>query len=284
MDIDLLSKMVKELILDNDMVVLPGLGAFVAEMVPATFTDKGYTINPPYRRLYFRAKPDEGNELADFYAASNEVSRDVADRIIRDFVTELRTLLLIRKAVVFPGLGRLRATKENAVFFIADENLDIYPGGFGLAPVSLKTHQETNEEVRAVVSELKSMVDEPLPSVAPVQEPAPAQEQNPNVVEPLPVAEEAAQVEPVVELMPEPVEVPVVEAAAEPVVLQKKVTEEVPERKSGPWRTIVKILLWTVVGIIAFLALYVVFARMFPQALDSILYTQDELDILNRKF
>ena len=37
MDIDLLSKMIKELILENDRVVLPGLGCFVAEMVPSTF-------------------------------------------------------------------------------------------------------------------------------------------------------------------------------------------------------------------------------------------------------
>ena len=41
MDIDLFSKMIKELILDSDRVVLPGLGCFVAEMVPATFSDKG---------------------------------------------------------------------------------------------------------------------------------------------------------------------------------------------------------------------------------------------------
>ena len=56
MDIDLLSKMVKELILDNDKVVLPGLGTFVAKVVPSTFSDKGYTINPPYRKLYFRSE------------------------------------------------------------------------------------------------------------------------------------------------------------------------------------------------------------------------------------
>ena len=73
MDIDLLSKMVKELILDNDRVALPGLGSFVAEVVPSTFSDKGYTINPPYRRLYFRSKPDEGRELAGFYASTNKV-------------------------------------------------------------------------------------------------------------------------------------------------------------------------------------------------------------------
>ena len=89
MDIDLLSKMVKELILDNDKVVLPGLGCFVAEMVPSTFSDKGYTINPPYRRLFFRAKPDMDDVLTKFYAATNKVEHEVADRIILDFISEL---------------------------------------------------------------------------------------------------------------------------------------------------------------------------------------------------
>ena len=64
MDIDLLSKMVKELILDNDKVSLPGLGAFVAEVVPATFSDKGYTVNPPYRRLSFRSNLEQDTLLA----------------------------------------------------------------------------------------------------------------------------------------------------------------------------------------------------------------------------
>ncbi len=160
MDIDLLSKMVKELILDNDKVVLPGLGCFVAEIVPSTFSDKGYTINPPYRKLSFRAKPDRGDELVGFYASQNEVSREIAERIITDFVAELKSVLHQKKNVVFPNLGRLRATKENTVFFVADENLDIYPAGFGLEPVSLKTHQETKEEVSAAVVGLRSLLDD----------------------------------------------------------------------------------------------------------------------------
>ena len=160
MDIDLLSKMVKELILDNDKVVLPWLGCFVAEIVPSTFSDKGYTINPPYRKLSFRAKPDSGDELIGFYASQNEVSREIAERIITDFVAELKSVLHQKKTVVFPDLGRLRATKENTVFFVADENLDIYPAGFGLEPVSLKTHQETKEEVSAAVVGLRSLLDD----------------------------------------------------------------------------------------------------------------------------
>ena len=160
MDIDLLSKMVKELILDNDRVVLPGLGSFVAEIVPSSFTDKGYTINPPYRRLYFRSRPDQGEELAKFYSDTNQVELAVADKIVKDFIAELKSVLHVKKTVIFPGLGRLRATKENTVFFVADEDLDIYPDGFGLEPISLKTHQETREEVTAAVVGLKSILEE----------------------------------------------------------------------------------------------------------------------------
>lgn len=154
MDIDLLSKMVKELILDNDKVSLPGLGAFVAEVVPATFSDKGYTVNPPYRRLSFRSNLEQDTLLAELYARANGVAENIAGRIVTEFVSELAEVLKVKKTVVFPGLGRLRATKENNVFFVADEDLDIYPEGFGLEPVSLKTHQETREEVGAVMESL----------------------------------------------------------------------------------------------------------------------------------
>ena len=173
MDIDLLSKMVKELILDNERVVLPGLGSFVAEIVPASFSDKGYTINPPYRKLYFRSKPDEGSDLIPFYAKSNSVSEEIAERVIVDFVTELKTILFHKKTIIFPGLGRLRATKENNVFFVADEDLDIYPEGFGLEPISLKTHQATVAEVKEAVSDLKSILTEPelQPEKTPEMEP-----------------------------------------------------------------------------------------------------------------
>ena len=154
MDIDLLSKMVKELIMDNDKVSLPGLGAFVAEVVPATFSDKGYTVNPPYRRLSFRSNLEQDTLLAELYARANGVAEDIAGRIVAEFVSELAEVLKVKKTVVFPGLGRLRATKENNVFFVADEDLDIYPEGFGLEPVALKTHQETREEVGAVMESL----------------------------------------------------------------------------------------------------------------------------------
>lgn len=144
MDIDLLSKMVKELILDNDRVVLPGLGYFAAEIVPSTFSDRGYTINPPYRKLYFRQDSGRDGLLARLYAESNGTGTDVAEHIIEDFVRDMRAVLDKEKVMIFPGLGRLRATRENNYFFVPDEDMDIFPEGAGLEPVSLKTHSVRN--------------------------------------------------------------------------------------------------------------------------------------------
>lgn len=160
MDIDLLSKMVKELILDNDEVSLPGVGSFVAELVPSSFSDKGYTINPPYKRLSFRKKADASdNVLIDFYAKSNNVDKETASKIVIDFLSEMQKVLELRKSIVFPGLGKLRATKENIFFFVADEELDIYPEGFGLEPISLKTHEETPAEVSATIAALQDILN-----------------------------------------------------------------------------------------------------------------------------
>ena len=214
MDVDLLSKMVKELILDSDEVVLPGLGAFRAEIVPASFSDKGYTINPPYRRMFFRSKPDQGDSLALFYASSNNVSVEVAARIIRDFVSDLRSVLYERKTVILPGLGRLRATKENNVFFVADENLDIYPEGFALEAISLKNHVQTREEVSAAVQGLADMLDIKAPQEASQEEPQEVPQEAPQP-DPEPVAAEVDAEPEAAEVNAEPVVEEAVPAEAE---------------------------------------------------------------------
>ena len=288
MDIDLLSKMVKELILDNDRVVLPGLGSFVAEIVPSSFSDKGYTINPPYRRLYFRSRPDEGGKLVEFYASGNNLETEVAERIIKDFLVELKGILHTKKTVVFPGLGRLRATKENNIFFVANEDLDIYPAGFGLEPISLKTHQETKEEVSAAVVGLKSMLSdampEPVAEVLPIEEPVedeklPGEEkkESPAVTETKP--------EPELEIMPEVTPEPEQEIIPEPVPEAKPETTPEPEavvNKATDSRKALKWVFGAILGAaVIFLVALAVVGRICPELVDPFLYTEEELRILN---
>ena len=272
--------MVKELILDNDRVVLPGLGSFMAEIVPSTFSDKGYTINPPYRKLHFRAKPDEGTELVQFYSETNDVEFAVAERIIKDFISDLKPVIHTKKIVVFPGLGRLRATKENNLFFVADEDLDIYPDGFALEPVSLKTHQETREEVEAVVTDLKSILQEPEKEPA-VEEPV-AEISEPMVEISEPVVEEPSVEDHVIETPEQEVQLEDVQAGETKAGKTKaEVTQtEEPVRKKGG---LLKALIVVLSIIFVLLLAYAIVGRVTPDFVDSFLYTPEELKILNHK-
>lgn len=232
MDIDLLAKMIRDVVLEKDEVALPGLGVFVAEFVPASFSDKGFTINPPYKRLTFRQEVNAGDDtLVRMYAEANNIGEDAAARIVNDFLSGLKDILMVRKAVVFPELGKLRATRENNFFFIADENLDIYPEGFGLEPVSLKTHQEAVSEVAETIAGLRSILEPetasgtdiasesetpPAPETAPESESVPASE---TVLE----ADSAPESENAAEPEAEPV---VVAAAASGIALQTESEDE----------------------------------------------------------
>ena len=308
MDIDLLAKMVKEAILDHDAVTLPGVGCFVAELVPSTFSDKGYTINPPYRRLYFSPKQGTDTILADLYARDNgEVDAAMAVRILTEFLAELKEVLKVKKTVVFPGLGRLRATRENHFFFVADEDLDIYPEGLGLAPLSLKTHVETPEEVATAVAGLAELISEPEaveeipeqvgndevetvveeipeqvgndekevePEPAPVPEPMPEQE-------PIPEPEIPEQI---AEPVPEPEPVPIPEPVSEPEPIPEPEPEagetvEVPKEKfhNRKWVKVALIVLAVIVGL---LVLCAIIGRIAPGLLDPLLYSKEELEIL----
>ena len=220
MDIDLLAKMIRDVVLEKDEVALPGLGVFVAEFVPASFSDKGFTINPPYKRLTFRQEVNAGDDtLIRMYAEANNIGEDAAARIVNDFLSGLKDILMVRKSVVFPELGKLRATRENNFFFIADENLDIYPEGFGLEPVSLKTHQEAVSEVAETIAGLRSILEPETASgtdIASESETPPASE---TVLE----ADSAPESENAAEPEAEPV---VVAAAASGIALQTESEDE----------------------------------------------------------
>ena len=310
MDIDLLAKMVKEAILDHDVVTLPGVGCFVAELVPSSFSDKGYTINPPYRRLYFSPKQGTDTYLADLYARDNQgVDANMANRILTEFLTEMKEILKVKKTVVFPGLGRLRATRENHFFFVADEDLDIYPEGLGLVPLSLKTHVETPEEVATAVAGLAELIAEAEPE--PVPEPAPAPiEEIPDQVrndEVVPEPEVVPEIEPVVvpepEPEPEPAAAPEPEPQPESMVApvgeipdqvrndekelrndEKEVRNDEPEVRNDveevPKRDWVRILLIALGAVAALLVLCALLGRVAPGLMDHLLYSKEELEIL----
>ena len=171
MDVELLSKMIGELVLDNDRVGIPGLGTFVAEVVPASFSDRGYTINPPYRRLSFHSGCSEEDVLVSYYARANNMDPATAKAVLSDYGAQVKEVLKSRKTVVFSGLGRLRATAGNTFFFVADEELDIYPEGIALQQVSLKSHAPTEDDFDLAAADLSKILSAPAADAGQTAEP-----------------------------------------------------------------------------------------------------------------
>lgn len=267
MDIDILSRMVRELLLDHDKVSLPGLGSFVAEVAPSVISDKGYTINPPYRKLYFREGPGGDELLVAFYASLAGVEEEVARDVLVTFIAEMRQVLNRQKVIVFPELGRLRATKENNYFFVADEDMDIFPEGLGLEPVSLKAHaagahEEKPSEESMGNSDTKEHQEE--------------------------LESEAQSVEEEIEAKPsEREKIADGQNAEKPTCKSGEATLSEGEKTGTVHNNkVMKVVLWSVLGAAAAVALllgaFVLLSHLCPDFIDSLLYSKEELELINR--
>lgn len=282
MDIELLSRMVAELIVKNDSVGLPGMGSFVAEIVPASFSDRGYSITPPYRKLSFRGGYPTDSLLVDYYAKSNGTDKEEARSTITDYVIQMKSVLKERKTIIFPGLGKLRATKDNTFFFVPDENLDIYPDGITLQPISLKTHSVSSEELARAVSSISELIAaQPKPAettqlsdsqdTAEVDQPAADQ----------PAADQpAADPQPEVAVQPGPSEQPV--PSDQPAQAEQPAAATIdPEPDNGKSK---RWWIWPLVVlglVIVALAVFMILGRTAPDLIDPLLYTPEELRIIN---
>lgn len=240
-DLDIFSACLRGLLLENDNVTVPGLGCFMTKLMPASFSDRGRTINPPYRKLYFRT-PEQGednvfaNRLAAYLPEGSDVKQWL-HTFISGFIAELERT----KRVELAALGEMRATAQNDFFFVASDDLDIYPEGLGLEPVTIKSSQ-------------------PEPEPVPVPEPVPAPEP-----EPVPEPEPESEPEPEPETKPEPQ------------------SEAKPRKKPKAWAVILIIL--AVLFVLALLAVifseYLPFGDTINDIIDHILYSEEELRLLN---
>lgn len=280
MDIELLSRMVAELIVKNDSVGLPGMGSFVAEIVPASFSDRGYSITPPYRKLSFRGGYPTDSLLVDYYAKSNGTDKEEARSTITDYVIQMKSVLKERKTIIFPGLGKLRATKDNTFFFVPDENLDIYPDGITLQPISLKTHSVSSEELAKAVSSISELIAaQPKPA-----ETTQLSDSQDTAEVDQPAAEQpASDPQPEVAVQPGPSEQPVPsDQPAQPAQAEQPAATTIdPEPDNGKSK---RWWIWPLVVlglVIVALAVFMILGRTAPDLIDPLLYTPEELRIIN---
>ena len=169
MDIQQFSTTLRDLLLVQDKVAVPGLGLFSAGLEPASFSDRGYTVNPPYRKLVFKPESLVTESLV------NAATLPVDEQELKKCVDDLKAALQSERCVELPLLGKFRLTTSGELFFVPDPELDIYPDAFGLHPVSMKNHDPQQEE-QITPLDIDTPIIEPAPAPAPGPAPAPANE------------------------------------------------------------------------------------------------------------
>ena len=286
MYISLFSRTIKDLILENDSVGVPEVGHFAAEMMPASFSDRRTMINPPYRRMSFSKKDEVTAAEKDLFLNKMEElsvlpSAEVVEKyynFIKGFISNLES----EKVIDMPSLGRMHATSRNEYFFVADDDLDIYPDGIGLTPVSVKapdpefvpvappeTEKESDTETKQE-SDTETLTEQELKS-------EPQTESEPfevAVIDPE-MIEDNEFVEPDAE--------PASETLSDPKFGHEQDSSDLvfePSKKRvGLWVIVTIIALVIVVALLIF---YFGDSEWLSPILDKLLYTKEELRILGR--
>ncbi len=139
MDVFLLSRLLRELIIDNERVPVPGLGYLMTEPSPAIFSEDGLAILPPGRKISFKAeKMASGEMIWKYYAAESGIDEDTAKMELEAFMTQLIPMLKTKRVIDLQGIGRFRCTADGNVYFAAAEADNVFNSAFGFEPVTLR--------------------------------------------------------------------------------------------------------------------------------------------------
>ena len=228
MDISQLALCLRALVAENDEVAVPHLGVFSSELMPASFSENLSTINPPYRKIYFRKEDisaEDAFSFIDGVAKLRGISFDEAQNELSWCVGRLISILEGDRVCELPGFGKMKTNSANDFFFVPQENLDIFADTLGLESIHLKVASEPQLE--------------PQPELQPESQPEPAPEK------------------------PQTQQTP-------PALKSPK------KRLAAGWIVLIALL----VAVVLVAVLLILFPEQASYILDRILYTKEELELI----
>jgi cell division septation protein DedD len=128
----------KNLLLLNEQVILPGFGEFITSAAENQGDSLG-TIVPPAKTLRFNAAAKANDYVLARYVAEREnVSVSDGNKAIREFVDELAHQFDEFREIKIAGIGSFFLEEEGgALRFSADPNINFHPDAFGLGSVQI---------------------------------------------------------------------------------------------------------------------------------------------------
>lgn len=141
-----LGRHIEILLLDNDCVIVPDFGGFVAHHVSARYDEDDHSWLPPMRTLGFNAQLRINDSLlAQSYVNAYDISYPEALRRIEDEVEELKQLLANEGCYTMDNIGTLTINDEGNYQFEPCEAGILSPTYYGLDACRFDTLKDARD-------------------------------------------------------------------------------------------------------------------------------------------
>lgn len=159
-----LERHIEILLLDNDCVIVPGLGGFTAHHIEARYDDADGVFLPPLRTLGFNPQLKINDSLlVQSYIEAYDISYPEALRRIESEVGELCQRLANDGYYEMTDIGVLEVNEDGNTIFTPCEAGILTPGLYGLSSFEMKPMvMDVAEEISPSAQKAKSATTVPL--------------------------------------------------------------------------------------------------------------------------
>ncbi|MDR2910247.1 MAG: SPOR domain-containing protein [Bacteroidales bacterium] len=132
-----LGQYISKLLPENEMVIIPDLGALVSKYKHAGINSKTGEITPPSKEIiFYRQIINDDGLLVDYIAEINLLPRYNALKIIKKECENIIYRLDKGERVLLEGVGEFFMNENNEIMFESHFNENMFPDSFGLEPVN----------------------------------------------------------------------------------------------------------------------------------------------------
>ena len=154
-----LERHIEILLLENDCVIVPDFGGFVAHHVEARFDERDGLFIPPLRTLGFNPQLKLNDSLlAQSYIEAYDISYPEAIRRIESEVTELRMRLMNTGRYEMRSIGVLYVNDDGKYAFEPCESGILTPSLYGLSSFGLEVMEQEEEKLQARILNMEPKV------------------------------------------------------------------------------------------------------------------------------
>ena len=179
-----LERHIAKLLLDNDCVIVPGFGGFMAHHIAASYDEKSHIYLPPTRTVGFNPRLTMNDSvLAQDYVSCYDLSYPEALKRIESEVDEFRQMILGEDGGhELCGIGRLYALENGEYDFIPNDNGITTPATYGFQAFELDalpaTESAPESAPAASAADIRKTEPSPFAAYSPIADAAPSPAHN----------------------------------------------------------------------------------------------------------